>query len=272
MGDQELLKKFYDQVGENYPEEEYVYHTLRGRLRKKFVVDWLAQQSGCLLEIGTNRGMYLQHYDGGTRFGVDLSRSVLRAAHRAKPVFYAVADAERLFCFKSGAFDRVLCSEVIEHCFSPEAVFRSIAHVLKPNGCALLTTPNYRRKRPTWVGLDAMQNYGITSTWQEKYFHTAYRPQELVDFAQQAGLEVVQSGTLEKEIKYLAKIPAAFLLFGRALNKLFKSRRFAAWNETFFQRLSNFLYDMTRATLFEKAALLFVKEGGRSFIMVKKKL
>ncbi|MBN1480825.1 methyltransferase domain-containing protein [candidate division KSB1 bacterium] len=270
MGDKELLKIFYDQVGEKYPEEESVYHTLRGKLRKKFVINWLKQQSGSLLEIGTNRGMYLQHYKGGARFGVDLSQTVLRTAHHEKPVFYAVADAERLYCFKSGVFERVLCSEVIEHCFHPEEVFHSIAHVLKSNGRALLTTPNYRRQRPTWVELDVMTNYGIKSTWQEKYFHTAYRPEELAAFAGKAGLDVVQCGTLEKEIKYVAKIPAVILLVGRVLNKMLKSQRFGMWNEDLFQKLSNFIYLVTHYTLFEKCALLFVKEGVRSYIIVEK--
>lgn len=271
MGEKELLKKFYDQVGENYPEEEQVYRTLRGTLRKKFVLDWLSKQEGSLLEIGTNRGMYLQHYKGGARFGVDLSRTVLQHAHREKPVLYAVADAERLQCFKPGSFDRVLCSEVIEHCFFPDLVFQSIAHVLKPNGQALLTTPNYKSQRPTWVELGSMVGYGIHSNWHEKYYHTAYRPEELATFAESVGLEVIQAGTLEKEIKYIAKIPAAILLVGRALNRLIKSPKFGQWNEDFFQKLSLFLHRITQETIVERIALRFVKEGARSYIVMRKR-
>ncbi len=268
MDEKRALKKFYDQVGELYPEEEEVYRTLRGRLRKKFVLAWLEKQSGALLEIGTNRGMYLQHYHG-PRFGVDLSLGVLRRAHRQKPVFFVVADAERLFCFKAGSFDRVLCSEMIEHVFHPQRVFASMAHVLKPGGEALLTTPNYRGERPTWVELGAMIGYGVKGDWREKYFHTAYRPEELVVLAAEAGFQVVDAGTLEKEVKYAAKIPAALLLLGRRLNRLLKSKRFGQWNEDFFQRFSLFIYYIAHYSLLEKLLLLFVREGVRSYIIVR---
>lgn len=269
MDDKRALKKFYDKVGELYPEEETVYHTLRGILRKKFVLAWLAKQSGSLLEIGTNRGMYLQHYNGA-RFGVDLSQSVLRHAHRQKPVHYIVADAERLHCFKPGSFDRVLCSEMIEHVFHPQPVFNSIAHVLRPGGRALLTTPNYRGERPTWVDMGVMIGYGVEGAWDEKYFHTAYRPEELETMARAAGLEVLRVGTLEKDVKYAAKIPAAILLLGRRINRLLKSDNFGQWNEDFFQKLSLFFYYAAHYTLLEKLLLLFVKEGVRSFIIMEK--
>jgi len=269
MDEKKALKKFYDLVGECYPEEESVYRTLRGILRKKFILDWLKRQSGSLLEIGTNRGMYLMHYHG-PRFGVDLSQTVLQQAHRQKPVHYIVADAERLTCFQSGSFERVLCSEMIEHVFHPQQVFVSIAHVLKPGGQALLTTPNYRGRRPTWVELGAMLGYGVQGAWDEKYFHTAYRPEELVDMAREAGLDVLQSGTLEKEVKYAAKIPAAILLAGRRMNRVLKSNKFGQWNEDFFQKLSLFIYYLTRYTLLDRLLLLFVSEGVRSFIVVSK--
>lgn len=268
--DKKDLKKFYDQVGEFYPEEEAVYQTLRGMLRKRFVLDWLTHQRGALLEIGTNRGMYLQHYDGGRRIGIDLSQPVLKQAHRQKPVDYAVADAERLQCFKANSFDRVLCSEVIEHCFRPEDIFRSIEYVLKPGGSALITTPNFKGERPTWVELGSMIGYGVKGAWQEKYFHTAYHPEELVELAQNAGLDVLLAGTLEKEIKYIGKIPAVMLHAGRALNKIIRSQTFGQWNEDFFHHFCLFIYGMTRNTVLERFMLSRVKVGARSFIIVRK--
>lgn len=268
--DKRALKKFYDQVGEHYPEEEQVYRTLRGKLRKKFILAWLANQTGALLEVGTNRGMYLQHYKGD-RFGVDLSQTVLRHAHRQKPVLYVVADAEQLHCFKPESFECVLCSEMIEHVFHPTLVFESIAHVLKSGGRALVTTPNYRGERPTWVDLGAMVGYGVEGAWEEKYYHTAYRPEELEALAKGIGLKVIKSGTFEKEVKYAAKIPAAILLLGRRLNRLLRSQKFAQWNEDFFQKLSLFLYYVAYYTLLEKVLMLFVKEGVRTFIIVEKR-
>lgn len=266
----ERLKAFYDSVGEHYDEEETVYLTLRGRLRREFVMNWLKAQQGRLLEIGANRGMYLNAYDGGSRVGVDLSVTVLKKARRDKPVAYIVADAERLFCFKPAGFERVLCSEVIEHCFHPQAVFDSIAHVLKPQGRALLTTPNYRGERPTWVSLGSMRQVGVAGAWGDDYYHTAFRPEELAELAQNSGLAVVDLGTLEKEVKYAAKLPALLLLMGRQVNRLLRSPRFEQWNEDFFQTFSLFIHKVIGALGLRPLFLRFVKEGVRSYIIVQK--
>jgi 2-polyprenyl-3-methyl-5-hydroxy-6-metoxy-1,4-benzoquinol methylase len=264
------LKEFYDSVGDHYDEEEAVYKTLRGRLRRQFVIDWLMKQRGSLLEIGANRGMYVSAYEGGKRVGVDLSLSVLKHARHSKPVHYAVADAERLHCFKPASFDRVLCSEVIEHCFSPQAVFDSIRHVLKINGQALITTPNYRGNRPTWIELGSMKELGIQGDWGDRYFHTAFRPEELADMAQQSGLIVLEAGTLEKQVKYAAKLPALVLLAGRKINRLIRSSQFGQWNEDFFQQFSLFIDAIIRFLGLETLFLRFVKEGVRSYIIVLK--
>jgi len=265
------LKKFYEDVGEHYPEEEQVYHTLRGMLRKKFILSRINRFRGSLLEIGCNRGMYLQAYRGGTRFGVDLSLSVLKHAHQEKTMHLAVADAERLQCFKTDSFQNVLCSEVLEHCLHPQEIFAGIGHVLRPGGTALLTTPNYRRKKPVWIGLGTLTHFGIDCDCGDAYFHTAYRPEELAAMAEKSGLAVIEIGTLEKEIKYAAKIPAAILIFGRMLNKILKSEKFDAANEAFFNHLTIWIYQICHFSGLEKLLLKFVPEGVRSFIIMQKK-
>lgn len=265
------LKKFYEQVGEKYPEEQEVYHTLRGKLRKIFVLFHLARFHGSLLDIGCNRGMYLNEYHGGPLFGVDLSRSALQHAVTDSSIRVVVADAERLQCLKAGSFHHVLCSEVLEHCLHPQAVFQSITHVLRPNGTALVTTPNYRHSRPMWIGLGVLRDYGIESECAEGYFHTAFRPEELAALAQNAGLTVVDSGTLEKEVKYAAKIPAAILLLGRLLNKPLRWKKLEQANEAFFHKLTLWIHYFCHFTQLEKLLLLFVREGVRSFILVQKK-
>jgi len=264
------LKKFYEQVGEKYPEEEKVYHTLRGILRKKFVLSHLQRFQGSLLDIGCNRGMYLHAYRGGPRFGIDLSSSVLKNIPKQWHIHLTVADAERLQCFKPGSFDNALCSEVLEHCLDPQAVFNSIAHVLRPGGYALLTTPNYKRERPRWIGLGVLQHFGIDSDCEEGYFHTAYRPEELERFANAAGLKVIEVGTLEKEVKYAAKVPAAILLSGRFVNRLFRSKSFEKFNEALFDRLTLLIYYFFHYTALDKIILKFISEGVRSYILMQK--
>ncbi len=270
MDEKAALKDFYEQCGEKYPEEEMVYKTLRGRLRKNFVINFIQRMSGSLLEIGCNRGMYLQNYNGGERFGIDLSSSVLGHAHTEKPMSLAVADAERL-CFREASFDNILCSEVLEHCLHPQDIFNEIASALKPGGHALLTTPNYTtKKRPEYINMYILTGYSIDCQCGEQYFHTAYKPEELVVFAKNAGLNVLEKGTLEKDVKYATKIPVMVLLVGRLLNRPFHSRKFDAANEAFFQTFSNAIYDFCHFTRLDKLLLKMVPQGVRSYIYMQK--
>ncbi len=265
------LFDFYQQVGERYDEEEHVYQTLRGILRKRFIMDILAEWQGRLLDIGCNKGMYLHAYQGGERFGVDLSLPVLqKIGNRDADLHLAVADAENLECLAANVFDHVLCSEVLEHFLHPEKVFEGIARVLKPGGTALITTPNYRGHKPQWISLGPLQDVGVECGCDEGYFHTAYRPKELQELSEQAGLQVVKAGTLEKQIKYAAKIPAAVLLAGRALNRIFRSKQFGRWNESFVHTHTLYCYKLCQKMGLENWLTAKIKEGVRSFILVTK--
>jgi len=56
--------------------------------------------------------------------------------------------------FKDGAFDCVICSEVIEHVPADERVFSELERVLEPGGRLVLGTPDYDRRR--WRVLEAL--------------------------------------------------------------------------------------------------------------------
>jgi len=264
------LKYFYEDVGEKYPEEEIIYHTLRGMLRRKFVLAYLKKFSGSLLDVGCNRGMYLDEYQGGKRFGADLSLNVLKKADKHPEKNLIVADAEQLTCFRANSFDNVLCSEVIEHCLNPQAVFNGIAHVLRQGGSALITTPDYKRKRPKWIPLASLPHYGVESPSEEGYFHTAYHPEELAQMAKKAGLSVIEMGTLEREVKYAAKIPALIFITIRALNRILKSKWLEKQNMIFFNKLTLWVYYCCHYSGTEKIVLPFFKNGVRSFVFVRK--
>jgi len=272
MTDQEkaALKAFYQQVGEKYPEEEEVYHTLRGLLRRDFILGRLRGLRGTLLDVGCNRGMYLAAWQGGPSFGLDLSMGALQRCPAELAGRLIQGDAERLDCFRAGSFDHLLCSEVLEHCLNPKAIFAGMARVLKPGGAALLTTPNYRGRRPEYLELGILKTYGVECSSGPEYFHTAYRPEELEAMAREAGLLVVESGTLEKEVKYAAKLPAALLLAVRLLNRLLRSEHLGRANEAFFHTFTLACYRFSRAIGLEKVLLLLVREGVRSYIVMKK--
>lgn len=269
------LKQFYDQVGEKYPEEEQVYRTLRGQLRRSFILAQLENVQGSFLDLGCNQGMYLQHYRKGPGFGVDLSLPVLKKAQKrafdSPQPFFVAGDAEKLHFFRPDSFQFVLCSEVLEHCLNPTAIFSGIAYVLRSGGTVLLTTPNYTRKRPQWIGLGTLKNYQVETELGDSYFHTAYRPEELQHFAEAAGLKALKVGTLEKEVRYAAKIPAVVLLLNRWLNRFFlHSDRFERWNEAWFEKFSLVIYSFARNTGIHTMLMKQISEGVRSFLIAQK--
>ena len=74
----------------------------------------------------------------------------------------------------------------------------------------------------------------------------------------------------EKEIKYAAKIPAAILLTGRLINRIFKSEKFDKFNEVFFNKLTIWIFQLSHFTRLDKLFLKLFPVGVRSYIVMQK--
>ena len=85
---------------------------------------------------------------GATYVGVDISPEATAQAAAIGLDARVIDDASRL-PFGDGAFDSVVCLEVLEHLFEPQHALREIRRVLKPGGALILTVPNvaYWRRR-----------------------------------------------------------------------------------------------------------------------------
>ncbi|OGS06550.1 MAG: hypothetical protein A3J70_15775 [Elusimicrobia bacterium RIFCSPHIGHO2_02_FULL_61_10] len=95
-----------------------------------------------VLDVGCGAGNMLEHVDA-RRTGIDLSETMIERA-RAKlgnGVELKKMSADTLD-FPDNTFDKVMCSEVIEHVIDPSAVLKEIARVLKPGGIAAVSIPN----------------------------------------------------------------------------------------------------------------------------------
>ena len=265
-------KQFYNSVGASYPEEDEVYDTLKGRLRRKFVMERLAAWKGRFLDIGCNRGMYLRSYQGGFKMGIDLSLPVLYFLRMKDPnIVLAAADAQNLNCIRSSSFDIVLCSEVLEHVHKPRNVLMHIQRVMKPGAYALITTPNYKGQRPEWVDTGVLRQYGVEGVKGDLYFHTAFKPGELEKMGRRHGLEVVEKGTLEQEIRYAAKLPALMFNVIRCFNRcIFHSEKMALINQKWLDRNTTFFYFLARITGLNKWLKKCFPEGVRSYIILRK--
>ena len=268
----ESYRKFYEEVGEKYPEETIVYRSLRGRLRKAFILKRLSSWKGRFLDVGCNQGMYLREYEGGWKVGMDISYPVLRKIRNENGVLsLVVADAQCLDCFRACTFDGILCSEVLEHVKQPIKVLEGLIRLLKPGGRVLVTVPNYRGRRPEWVEIGTMRGYGIHGVRGESYYHTAFRPEELEKMGRRAGFEIIETGTLEKEVKYAAKIPfMLFVMFHFLNRKTFRNQRWALVNQRMYDALTNGIYALVRGVGFNRLLVNWISEGVRSYALFKK--
>jgi 2-polyprenyl-3-methyl-5-hydroxy-6-metoxy-1,4-benzoquinol methylase len=268
------FREFYERVAECYPEEDVVYATLSGMVRRAFVTARMRELfHGRILDLGCNLGYYIAELAPARKaVGVDLSFRILSAAKRRQPSqFFIQGDAECLTFLKTDSVDSILCSEMLEHVLHPEEVFAACARILRPGGRALFTTPNYRKERPTWIAVGEMQKYGVTGVKGDLYYHTAFRPEELVSLVGRAGLRLIEFGTFEKEVKYATRLPLVTYHLTAFVNRL-------TVNSRWVERLNRRILGRTSLMIYKFCSLLglnaflkrFFDEGTRSYIVFSK--
>jgi ubiquinone/menaquinone biosynthesis C-methylase UbiE len=125
--------------------------------------------------------------------GVDLSRQDLRVARymladlqrrKIAPghADFVIADAEHL-PFREGAFEKVICTEVLEHIGDDRAGVRELVRVLRPGGDIAVSVPSYWPEVLFW-----------TISWE--YWHTPgghirmYEPGEMWHTLEEHGLRL----------------------------------------------------------------------------------
>jgi 2-polyprenyl-3-methyl-5-hydroxy-6-metoxy-1,4-benzoquinol methylase len=95
-----------------------------------------------VLDVGCGFGESLAYHEarGCQAYGVDADDNILRVGERfglnVRAGLFDPAD------YDPGSFDYVTLDQVIEHVADPREFMRGIAHVLKPDGVAIVSTPN----------------------------------------------------------------------------------------------------------------------------------
>lgn len=97
-----------------------------------------------VLELGVGGGHVLRMFPRAKLTGVDVSGVILETARRN----LAGLDAEIVqgdlieLALPAQSFDRVICTEVLEHTTAPESYVAELARLLRPGGRAVVTVPN----------------------------------------------------------------------------------------------------------------------------------
>lgn len=117
---------------------------------------------GAVLDVGCAYGFVLSRMPSTFRkFGVDVSaHAIARARERLPDAGLHVANAEDPLPFADGAFDVVLCNDVIEHLEQPVRALENVAAVIRPGGLLYLNTPNLNwLRRWLFAGADAAEHH-----------------------------------------------------------------------------------------------------------------
>ncbi len=130
-----IMKKGRDAADQYAGTEDYFYLSPAGLALYQALLPCLeGKDLGRVLDAGAGRGAYrdllLRH--GADYVGMDIQKSSITAL---------LGDAQTL-PFKTGSFDVVFCSQVLEHVPEPHKALAEFRRVLQPNGILILTVPH----------------------------------------------------------------------------------------------------------------------------------
>ena len=132
------LDKFY-----NHP-SRLVRYIENERIR--ILIDLAAiKTTDRVLEVGCGAGHILERIDRGRLYGIDISDvQVERARARLGARAELRKSAGEAIPYDDRSFDKILCSEVIEHVLHPVLLLKEMKRVLKDDGLLSLSIPNER--------------------------------------------------------------------------------------------------------------------------------
>jgi len=138
---QKALSKFYENLALSSEDSRY-YISPTGIERRRKVISLLSpSKKDVICELGCGDGNLSANLDTKVKrmCGLDISHTRAKRAGK-KRIDVVCADAAST-PFTSESFDKIICSEVIEHVINPKDVLKEIKRLLKRNGCAVLTVP-----------------------------------------------------------------------------------------------------------------------------------
>jgi 2-polyprenyl-3-methyl-5-hydroxy-6-metoxy-1,4-benzoquinol methylase len=97
-----------------------------------------------LAEIGSGGGHVLRMFPEARLTAIDVSQVFLDTARKNLAGFdarFIKGEVDKLD-LPARSFDRIICTEVLEHCVDPTAILAAMARLLRPEGVAVITVPN----------------------------------------------------------------------------------------------------------------------------------
>ncbi|MBP9191704.1 MAG: class I SAM-dependent methyltransferase [Ignavibacteria bacterium] len=130
------LDKFY-----NHP--NFAFRYIEQKRIEKLIEAAEIKESDKILEVGCGAGHILEKVRKGKLYGIDISEIQIERTKKrmGDKVELKKAPGENI-PYEDKFFDKILCSEVIEHVIDPREVLKEISRVLKDDGILSLSIPN----------------------------------------------------------------------------------------------------------------------------------
>ena len=115
------------------------------RRRLAVIREFMDDVSGLeVAEIGSGGGHVLRMFPTARLTAIDVSSVFLDLAKKnlaGYDVRFLKGEVDKMN-LPAASFDRVICTEVLEHVVDPDAVLAAIARLVRPTGIAVITVPN----------------------------------------------------------------------------------------------------------------------------------
>lgn len=144
------VSELNDRLAREHPIDDYYARSpLPIRIIEQKRLDIIRQMAGEtagreLAEIGSGGGHVLRMFPRAKITAIDVSDVFLDTARKNLAGYdakFIKGEVDKLD-LPAASFDRIICTEVLEHTRDPEAILRAISRLLKPAGVAVITVPN----------------------------------------------------------------------------------------------------------------------------------
>ena len=167
------------------------HYSIATRIRNSYFLKYLnPSPQDKILEVGCGIGYFCKLlFDRGAEvWGIDLSSESVDVCKTTIGENFSVGNAE-LLEFSDQMFDKVLCTEVLEHVQDDKIALQEMFRVLKPNGSMLITIP-------TQDGVFGSKIKNIMHVHGEgpgKHEREGYTKKEIITLVESVGFKVIKT-------------------------------------------------------------------------------
>jgi ubiquinone/menaquinone biosynthesis C-methylase UbiE len=139
-----------DRLALEHPIDDYYARSpwpirLVEKRRLSIIRDFMGEVDGLeVVEVGSGGGHVLRMFPHARLTAIDVSDLYLDLARKKLAGYEArflKGEVDKMD-LPPASFDRVICTEVLEHVVDPRAILAAIARLLRPSGIAVITVPN----------------------------------------------------------------------------------------------------------------------------------